>query len=68
MLELLLRRAGEVADRNEVMRAAYAEDEHTSSNVLEANVSRLRQRLAAAGGNVQIESIRGVGYLLREIP
>jgi DNA-binding response OmpR family regulator len=35
--------------------------------VLEANVSRLRQRLAAAGGNVQIESIRGVGYLLREI-
>jgi DNA-binding response OmpR family regulator len=68
MLELLLRRAGEVADRDEVMRAAYAEDEHTSSNVLEANVSRLRQRLAAAGGNVQIESIRGVGYLLREVP
>jgi DNA-binding response OmpR family regulator len=68
MLELLLRRAGEVADRNDVLRAAYAEDEHTSSNVLEANVSRLRQRLAAAGGNVQIESIRGVGYLLREVP
>lgn len=66
MLELLLRRAGEVADRNEVLRAAYAEDEHTSSNVLEANVSR--QRLAAAGGAVQIESIRGVGYLLRELP
>ena len=67
MLELLLRRAGEVADRDAVLRAAYADDEHTSSNVLEANVSRLRQRLAAAGGNVQIESIRGVGYLLREI-
>jgi DNA-binding response OmpR family regulator len=67
MLELMLRRAGEVADRDEVMRAAYADDEHTSSNVLEANVSRLRQRLAAAGGHVQIESIRGVGYLLREI-
>ena len=66
MLELLLRGAGEVADRAEVMRAAYALDEHTSSNVLEANVSRLRQRLAAAGGNVQIETIRGVGYLLRE--
>jgi DNA-binding response OmpR family regulator len=66
MLELLLRRAGDVADRAEVMRAAYAEDEHTSSNVLEANLSRLRQRLADAGGNVQIETIRGVGYLLRE--
>jgi DNA-binding response OmpR family regulator len=68
MLELLLRRAGEVADRDAVLRAAYADDEHTSSNVLETNVSRLRQRLAAAGGNVHIESIRGVGYLLREIP
>jgi DNA-binding response OmpR family regulator len=66
MLELLLRRAGEVTDRDEVMRAAYAEDEHTSSNVLEANLSRLRQRLSASGGNIQIESIRGVGYLLRE--
>ena len=68
MLELLLQRAGEVAQRDEVMRAAYADDEHTSSNVLEANVSRLRQRLTAAGGNVEIESIRGVGYLLREAP
>jgi DNA-binding response OmpR family regulator len=67
MLERLLRRAGEVADRDEVMRAAYAVDEHTSSNVLEANVSRLRQWLAAAGGNVQIGSIRGVDYLLQEI-
>ena len=30
MLELLLQRAGEVAQRDEVIRAAYADDEHTS--------------------------------------
>ena len=68
ILELLLRHAGSVVDRDTVMRAAYAHDEHATANALEANVSRLRQRLAQAGANVEIHTIRGVGYLLREIP
>jgi DNA-binding response OmpR family regulator len=68
MLELLMRRAGTVVDRDTVMGAAYASDEHTSSNVLEANLSRLRQRLAAAGAGLEIHTVRGVGYMLREVP
>ncbi len=68
ILELLMRRAESVVDRDSVMRAAYAADEFTSSNVLETNISRLRQRLAEFGAGVEIRTIRGVGYILRELP
>jgi len=66
ILEILMRRADSVVDRDAVMRTAYAADEHASQNALEANISRLRQRLAQAGARVEICTIRGVGYLLRE--
>lgn len=68
ILELLMRQAGTVVDRDAVMRAAYAADEHASPNALEANISRLRHRLADAGARIEIHTIRGVGYLLREVP
>ena len=66
ILELLMRRAGTVVDRDTVMRAAYAADEHATQNALEANVSRLRQKLARAGAGAELYTVRGVGYLLRE--
>lgn len=68
ILEILMRMAGTVVDRDAVMRAAYAADEHASANALEANVSRLRQRLSQSGARLEIHTIRGVGYLLRESP
>lgn len=64
-LELLMRNAQRVVEREAAMRAAYSADEHVSSNVLEANLSRLRQRLETAGANVQIHTIRGLGYMLQ---
>ena len=64
-LELLMRNAQRVVEREAAMRAAYSADEHVSSNVLEANLSRLRQRLEAAGATVQIHTIRGLGYMLQ---
>lgn len=66
ILEILMRQAGLVVDRDAVMRAAYSSDEHASVNALEANVSRLRQKLTRAGAGVEVHTIRGVGYLLRE--
>jgi DNA-binding response OmpR family regulator len=66
ILELLMRQAGTVVDRDAVMRAAYAADEHATLNALEANISRLRQKLAHAGARAELHTIRGVGYLLRE--
>jgi DNA-binding response OmpR family regulator len=66
ILELLMRHAGTVVDRDAVMRAAYAADEHATPNALEANVSRLRQKLLQAGAGAELYTVRGVGYLLRE--
>jgi DNA-binding response OmpR family regulator len=66
ILELLMRRAGTVVDRDAVMRAAYAADEHATLNALEANISRLRQKLVHAGAGAELHTVRGVGYLLRE--
>jgi DNA-binding response OmpR family regulator len=67
ILEILMRNAGMVVDRDAVMRAAYAPDEHATQNALEANISRLRQRLELATASADIHTIRGVGYLLREV-
>ena len=66
ILELLMRSPNVVVTRDAVMRTAYAAEEHATPNALEANVSRLRQKLTAAGAEIEIHTIRGVGYLLRE--
>ena len=66
ILEMLMRSVNNVVTRDAVMRAAYAAEEHATNNALEANVSRLRQKLSEAGAGLEIHTIRGVGYLLRE--
>src|SRR5690606_14924405 len=62
-LELLMRRAGRTVSRNALEEAVYGFDDEISSNSLDAHISRLRRKLAAAG--VEIHAIRGLGYLLR---
>jgi len=37
-------------------------------NALEVLAHRLRRKLEATGASVRIETIRGVGYLTRELP
>ncbi len=68
ILELLMRRAETVVDRDAVMRAAYAPDEHVSSNVVEVNVSRLRRKLMEHHAAAEVHAIRGVGYMLCTSP
>jgi len=64
LLELLLRRLGQVVPRQSVEQALYSFDQDISPNAIEAVVSRLRKRLVAAGTTVTIHTVRGVGYLL----
>jgi len=42
----------------------YALDRSVTANALEAIVSRLRKKLAAAHASVRIDTKRGVGYRL----
>lgn len=64
LLELLLRRSGHVVAKPSIESALYSMDAEVTPNALEASVSRLRKRLAAASANVQIKTVHGVGYAL----
>jgi two-component system OmpR family response regulator len=64
-LEALMRRAGQTVRRIALEQSVYGVDDEIQSNSLDANISRLRRKLADAGANVEIHPVRGVGYLLR---
>ena len=64
MLELLLRRQGNVVTREMLEQQLYSFDAQPGSNALEVLVHRLRRRLQDAAAGLQVHTIRGVGYLL----
>ena len=65
ILEALLMRHDRVITREALIQAVYGFDDEIESNTLEAQLSRLRKKLVAFGGNVEIRSMRGIGYILR---
>ncbi len=68
VLEALIRRLGRTVLRSAVEEAVYSFDDEIQSNALDTHVSRLRRKLADAEARVEIHGIRGVGYLLKQIP
>jgi two-component system, OmpR family, response regulator len=66
LLILLMRRAGSVVAKS-VIEAALSDFEHTlSGNAIEVIVYRLRKALDEKGSGVTIETVRGVGYVLKD--
>jgi two-component system, OmpR family, response regulator len=65
ILGALLMRRERVVTRAGLIEATYGFNDEIESNSLEAQVSRLRKRLAELGGNIEIRSMRGIGYILR---
>ena len=65
ILEALLMRRDRVIARAALIEAIYGFDDEIESNTMEAQVSRLRKKLTELGGNVEIRSMRGIGYILR---
>jgi two-component system, OmpR family, response regulator len=65
VLELLMRRAGEVLTRTEIIEHVWDWAYDGTSNVVDWYVMNLRQRLGTAPGTPQIETVRGVGYTIR---
>jgi len=65
LIELLLRRAGQVVRRAAIENSLYTFDEAVTPNAVEAVVSRLRRKLDEAGAAVELHTIRGVGYMAR---
>ncbi|WP_421699537.1 response regulator transcription factor [Ancylobacter sp.] len=65
-LEILLRNAGRVTPKRGLEETLSEYDEEISPNAIEVLMSRLRRRLAPYPTRTAIETVRGVGYLLRE--
>ena len=68
VLGALMRRRGRTVVRRSLEEAVYGFDDEIQSNTLDSHVSRLRRRLASVSADVEIHAIRGVGYLLRQVP
>ncbi len=65
VLEMLMRRSGRTVLRRALEEAVYGYDDEIQSNALDSHVSRLRKKLADSGADVEIHSIRGLGYLFK---
>jgi two-component system, OmpR family, response regulator len=66
LLEVLMRRAGEVLTRLELIEHAWDFAFEIRSNVVDVYIRRLRQKLDEPFGTSSLETVRGVGYRLRE--
>jgi DNA-binding response OmpR family regulator len=64
LLEELLRNAPRVVIKDHLEERLYALSEAVTPNAIEALVSRLRRKLADAGADSSIETLRGLGYRL----
>jgi DNA-binding response OmpR family regulator len=65
LLRLLLERRGEVLSADQMSHPVWGYETFGSRNFVEAHVSRLRAKLAAAGARQVIDTLRGVGYVIR---
>lgn len=65
LLELLMRRAGRVVARENLIEAVWGFDSEVRSNTLDAFIRLLREKIDLPGEPKLIHTVRGVGYCLR---
>jgi len=66
VLELLMRRKGNVVSKKLVEDQIFGLAGDVSSNAVEVYVHRLRKQLMDGGAKVKISTVRGVGYIMTE--
>lgn len=66
-LELLLRRTGTVVSKGHFETTLYGFNEEVGSNAIEVLIHRLRKKLAAAHAELEIHTLRGIGYVLTDV-
>ena len=66
LLEYLMRNAGKVVSKTMIMEHVWDYHFDPQTNVVEARVSRLRDKIDKGFGDKLIHTVRGVGYVLKE--
>ncbi len=65
LLELLMKRAGRVVTRENLIESVWGFDSEVRSNTLDAFIRLLRDKVDTEGETKLIQTVRGVGYCLR---
>jgi two-component system OmpR family response regulator len=65
MLAALAARGGEVVRRNELRAAGWPDGAIVHENTIDAYIARLRRKLEEIASSETLETVRGVGYVLR---
>jgi two-component system response regulator MprA len=66
LLHLLLRHPRQVLERRQILADVWGYDFEGNDNVLEIYIGYLRKKLKAGGRSRLIQTVRGVGYVLRD--
>lgn len=66
MMEMLVTAKGSKISADAFMRKVWGSLADVETSVVWVNLSNLRKKLAAAGSDVRIQALRGVGYYLEE--
>lgn len=70
LLEYLMRSAGQVFTRGQILEHVWGYDFDPTTNVVDVCIKRIRGKIASIEGNAElaspIESVRGVGYRFRQ--
>lgn len=66
LLEHLMRRAGRVVSRDDLIEAVWGIDRDVENNTLDVFIFQLRSKIESGGGGRLIQTVRGFGYTMRE--
>lgn len=66
LLEYLMRNAGRIVSRTMIMEHVWDYHFDPQTNVVEARISRLRDKIDRVAGRKMIHTVRGAGYVVRE--
>ncbi len=66
LLEVLLRRTGKVVLKTYLHDQLFGMSAEVGRNAVEVSVHRLRKRLQGLGAQIEIHTVRGLGYLLAD--
>jgi two-component system OmpR family response regulator len=67
-LSYLMERVGQTISKQEMTQEVLKRPLETYDRAMDVHVSRIRQKLAAAGVKNVIQSVRGVGYQMLTVP
>jgi DNA-binding response OmpR family regulator len=66
LFELLLRRRGKVVSRSEIQARIWEDSFDLSTNIIDVYINALRKKIDGGDHEKLIQTVRGVGYRLRE--